>query len=280
VLEYFLLQLSSSCLYDTNEKTNDKDKGVPHVAAFQPFAIICALHAIFQRREAEFRTELKKHFAEIFSMLLTFLAVYTNVAPPTNAAVGASTMLHSETKEKSGKSKFGFSPNKDLVKQNPCQIVLDTFRLFLDNLQMEQVSSAFNMCPHLGSSLNLGNFIEILTPLSVGLVNHLPINSSALNEVVTVLAKYIPSPYDGQRIAAIGMYAQLVALRPCGEISSVIVLHLSSSLNDPNPLVRGICIRGLSFVGNLSEHDSNKYSEISLAALLKGIDESNRFVKR
>lgn len=66
-------------------------------------------------------------------------------------------------------------------------------------------------------------------------------------------------------------------LKPCGEISSVIMLHLSSALSDPNPVVRGLCIRGLAFVGNLSEHDIDKYSETAITALLKGIDDYNRY---
>lgn len=53
------------------------------------------------------------------------------------------------------------------------------------------------------------------------------------------------------------------------------MLHLTAALSDPNPLVRGFCIRGLAFVGALNQHDIEKYSELSLAALLKGIDDYN-----
>lgn len=117
--------------------------------------------------------------------------------------------------------------------------------------------------------------MNILTPMAVGLVNQFGITSTTMKEIITILSKYISSPYDPQRLTAIGLYSQLIPLRPSGEISSVIMLHLNAALNDPNPLVRGFGIRGLAYVGNLTEHDIEKYTEMSLTALLKGIDDSN-----
>ena len=52
-------------------------------------------------------------------------------------------------------------------------------------------------------------------------------------------------------------------------------MHLTSALSDPNPIVRGLCVRGLAFVGNLTERDIDKYTETSITALLKGIDDYN-----
>ena len=43
----------------------------------------------------------------------------------------------------SGKSKFGFVPNKDAIKMKPCLIVLETFQIYLQNLELEQVSLIF-----------------------------------------------------------------------------------------------------------------------------------------
>lgn len=51
--------------------------------------------------------------------------------------------------------------------------------------------------------------------------------------------------------------------------------HLNSALSDSNPLVRGFCVRGMAYVGNLNDYDVDKYSEMSLGALLKGIDDNN-----
>lgn len=175
----------------------------------------------------------------------------------------------------SSKAKFGFIPNKDAIKMNPCLIVLETFQSFLDNLEMDQISAVLNVCPQLASSTELNNFMEILTPMAVGLVNQLGIVSSNLKQVITMLSKYVASPYDAQRIAAVGLYSQMVPLKLTGEIASVIMLHLNSALNDPNPLIRGFCIRGFAYVGNLAQHDIDKYSETSLSALLKGIDDNN-----
>lgn len=58
-------------------------------------------------------------------MLLTSLSSYTNLAAP-NPPVNASA---SPNQPQSGKSKFGFVPNKELVKLNPCQIVLESFQV-------------------------------------------------------------------------------------------------------------------------------------------------------
>lgn len=174
-----------------------------------------------------------------------------------------------------GKNKFGFIPNKDAIKMSPCGIVVETFQALLGNLEMEQILAVLSVCPHLASSAQLNNFMDILTPMAVGLVNEMGITSSHFSQTVTVLSRYVSSPYDGQRIAAVGLYAQLIPLKPTGEIVSVIMLHLNSALSDPNPLVRGLCVRGLAHIGTLAEHDIDKYSEISLSALLKGVDDFN-----
>lgn len=158
---------------------------------------------------------------------------------------------------------------------NPCLVVLETFQSFLGNLEMEQISAVLTVCPHLASSSELNNYMELLTPMAVGVVNQLGITSSAMAHLITTLSKHISSPYDHQRIASVGLFSQIVPLKPSGEISDVIMLHLNSALSDPNPLVRGFCIRGMAYVGNLTEHDVTKYSEMSLAALLKGIDDFN-----
>lgn len=158
---------------------------------------------------------------------------------------------------------------------NPCQIVLETFQAFLTNLDMEQIAAVLTVCPNLATSTELNNFMELLTPMAVGVVNQLGITSSSMSQLITTLSKYISSPYDSQRIASVGLYSQIVPLKPSGEISAVIMLHLNSALSDPNPLVRGFCVRGMAYVGNLFEHDVEKYSEMSLSALLKGIDDAN-----
>lgn len=113
---------------------------------------------------------------------------------------------------------------------NPCLIVLEAFQSFLQNLEMEQISAVLSVCPVLATSTELNNFIEILTPMAIGLVNQLGINSASIKQVVTCLSKYISSPYDAQRIAAVGIYSQLIPLKPTGEIASVIMLHLSAAL--------------------------------------------------
>lgn len=76
-------------------------------------------------------------------MLLTSLATYTNLAPPMspNKAINPKS---SSSQQSSIKSKFGFIPNRDSIKLNPCEIVLDTFQTYLNTLEMEQVSRRYN----------------------------------------------------------------------------------------------------------------------------------------
>uniref|UniRef100_A0A336MNJ8 CSON014643 protein n=1 Tax=Culicoides sonorensis TaxID=179676 RepID=A0A336MNJ8_CULSO len=268
VIDNFLSILTSTCLYEPSDVASRDEKQSRSVTV-QPFAIICAFNVMF--KSDQIKTELKLRFSDLFCAMLTTVATYTNLDPPVNVA---KPLTDAKSSVKS-KSKYGYVPNRDLAKMVPCQIVLDTFKTLLDSLEMEQVSNALSICPTLALSTDLKNFIEILTPLAIGLVNQLEVNSAEMKQIVTVLSKYVPSPYDGQRIAAVGLYSQLVSLKPCGDISSVIILHLSSSLNDPNALVRGLCILGLGHVGTLTQHDIEKYSETSLTALLKGIDDFN-----
>lgn len=268
ILDNFLAILSSSCLYEPNEGAGDRQK----IASVPPFAIFCALREMFPCNEIH--EQLKQKFPEIFSMLLTSLATYTNLAPPMLVAKASPTTGKTPTLP-SSKSKFGFIPNKESIKLNPCQIVLETFQAFLKNLEMEQISTVLTVCNNLSTSTDLKNFIELLTPMAIGVSNQFSIGSSSMKQIITSLSKYVSSPYDGQRIASIGLYSKLVPLRPCGEISSVIMLHLSSALSDPNPVVRGLSIQGLGYVGYLTEHDIDKYTETAITALLKGIDDTN-----
>lgn len=158
---------------------------------------------------------------------------------------------------------------------NPCRIVLDALEQFLTSVKMEQIKGVLSVCPHLASSTDLVKFTELLTPMAAALANELGLTSTAMSETVHSLSKYISSPYDHQRIASVGLYSQIIPLKPTGELSATIMQHLNSALGDPNALVRGFCIRGIAYVGNLTEHDVEKYSEMSLAALLKGIDDSS-----
>ena len=287
ILDNFLSTIFSACPYESPADAAKEDK-VHKVLANQPFAIVCAFKEIIaacgqpskEIDECVALSELKTRFPMIFCMLLTTLATYTNSTPsmaPANSGNlenGSSLDLKSKSATKN-KNKFSFIPNRDVIKINPCQVLLDTFIQFLDCLKMEQLKNVLTMSPQLASSGDLNNFMEFLTPMAIGVGNHFTINSSTMKLVITELNRYMDSTCDPRRIAAIGFYSQLVPLHPCGEISSVIMLHLLSALSDPNALVRGFCVRGLAFTGALTEHDIDKYAEMSLSALLKGIDDYN-----
>lgn len=246
--------------------------------AHGPFAVLCALKEIIYSKDGSSIGEFKKRFAAVFGMLLTTLATYTNtipmMTPPVQVEVEKIKVPSSASKNSKG-TRFSLYNNKDVVKINPAAVVMETFVKLADNLGMEQIKNTLDMFPQLVASSDLNNFSEFLPTLAVATGNYFSMNSSAMKEIIQALSKYTSSPCDPHRIAAIGFYSQVVPLKPCGEISSVIMLHLTGALSDPNPLVRGFCVRGLAFVGALTNHDIEKFSELALAALIKGIDDFN-----
>ncbi|XP_058812220.1 maestro heat-like repeat-containing protein family member 1 [Topomyia yanbarensis] len=269
ILDNFIGTVTTSCLYEQQHQDKPREDAQKAVT-LPPFAIICVLNEIF--RSQDIKAELNVRFTEIFCMLLSTLATYINLLPPCIHVIPqdpGNVTIPKNTKR--GKS----STAKD-AKLNPCQIALDTFKAFLETLEMQQIFNVLDVCSNLGSSTDLHSFIEILTPLSIATAGEVGINSTTMKQIVTTLSKYVSSPYDTQRVASTGFYSHLVPLKPCGEISSVIMLHLNSSLNDPNPLVRGLSIRGMAYLCSLTEHDIDKYSEMCLTALLKGIDDYNQ----
>lgn len=81
----------------------------------------------------------------MFTVLLTSLATYTNLAPPL-LVVPNSNQKHTATSSKNTKDnpnnakiKHNLTQNKELMKMKPCLVVLETFLAFLNNLEMEQV---------------------------------------------------------------------------------------------------------------------------------------------
>lgn len=312
VLDNFLATLSTSCLYESPSESPLRRLS----ATAQPFAIQCTLHEMLG--VPEIRAELLARFPDLFAMLLVSVATYTNLAPPaqtpskpaggsqTNAvppsrsmfSFGSSSSSNSTgsnaNNATSGTSAAGTAGWQAAAVPMPCHIVLGSFRALLGNLGMEQLDAVLAICPQLAEASDLMRFVELLAPMAVGLVRELGADSRQLSRTVQALSRSVSSPYEPQRVAAVGLYAQLVPLRPVNElavvanngaanhgstsasdVTAIIMLHLNSGLTDPNALVRGLCIRGLAQVAGLGAADVTKYAEISLAALLKGVDDAN-----
>uniref|UniRef100_A0A182PSV0 HEAT repeat protein n=1 Tax=Anopheles epiroticus TaxID=199890 RepID=A0A182PSV0_9DIPT len=281
ILDNFIGAVTSTCLYEQpqqqqQQQTDPSDDLVTRTATLHPFAIVCVLREMFQC--AELKNEMQARFAEIFCMLLSTLASYITLLPPYSVA-GQPNATGNVTIPKGGRgrgAKGGQAGGKDAASRlSPCQIVLEAYQTFLDTLGMQQISLVLAVCPDLAASTDLNSFIEILTPLGVATASEVGINSSLMRQIVTTMSRYVSSPYDTQRIASTGFYAHLVPLQPIGETASVIMLSLESSLNDPNPLVRGLSIRGMAYVCSLTRHDIDKYATMCLTSLLKGIEDYN-----
>lgn len=246
--------------------------------AHHPFAVMCALKEIIFSKDLSSKSEFKKRFASIFSTLLTTLATFINTIPTMVPQVQVDVekiKIPSSANKNSKGTRFSFVPNRDIVKVNPAQIVIDTFIKLFDILENDQAKTVLQSFPQMASSNNLNHFMEFLTPLAVAIGNSCNINSGEMKEIIMDMCKYSTSTCDAHRIAIIGFYSQLIPLQPCGEISKTIMLHLTAALSDCNANVRAFCIKGLSFISALNKHDVEKYSELALAALLKGIDDFN-----
>ncbi|EDW81982.1 uncharacterized protein Dwil_GK25557 [Drosophila willistoni] len=267
VLDNFLQLLSGASLHE-QPSPDGVVSDRPRLASGQPFAIFCALHEMVPCKDI--REQLEMRFADMFAILLTSLSSYTNLIAP----IHVSALTTSPSQQQSNKSKFGFTPNKELIKINPCQIALETFQAFLTNLEMDQIAAVFTVNPQLANCTDWNGFIELLTPLAIGLGHQLQLSSPQMRQLVNSLGKYIASLHDGQRVAAVGLYSRLVPLRPNVELSNCIIMHLNAALSDPNAVVRGLAIQGMGYVGQLGELEATRYSEMAIAALLKGVDDT------
>lgn len=271
IIDNFLEKIFEMKPYENPEDPSTVQKILSHT----PFAVICAMKEIIFSEKSKSTDELKKRLSTLFAMLLTTLATYTNTVPSTAPLVDLDKIKVTSSASKSKGTRFSFIPNRDVVKINPAAVVMDTFVKLMEILGFEQLKNTLQMFPQLVTSADLNNFAEFLPTLAVACGNTFEVNSAQMNEIITALSKYMSSPVEARRIAMIGFYSQIVPLRPCGDISSVIMLHLTGGLSDPVPLVRGFCIRGLAFVGELTQHDIEKYSELALSALIKSIDDQN-----
>ncbi|KAH8300821.1 hypothetical protein KR018_005563, partial [Drosophila ironensis] len=268
VLDNFLQLLSGASLHEgAGGQETPSAQERQRVASAQPFAIFCALHEMLPCKDI--KGQLEARFADMFSVLLTSLSSYTNLAAPNSPPHVASAGNQQQT----GKAKFGFVPNKELVKLNPCQIALEAFQGFLTNLEMDQIAGVLTVNSQLASSADWHSYIELLTPMAIGLGQQLQLSSPQMRQLVNSLSKYVASPHDGQRVAAVGLFSRLVPLKPSGELAASILSHLGAALSDPNAVVRGLSIQGMGYVGQLSEKDAKRYSETAIGALLKGVDD-------
>uniref|UniRef100_A0A182W5M5 Uncharacterized protein n=1 Tax=Anopheles minimus TaxID=112268 RepID=A0A182W5M5_9DIPT len=277
VLDNFIGSVTSTSLYEQpqQQQPETNDEAATRTATLHPFAVVCVLREMF--RCPELKNEMQSRFAEIFCMLLSTLASYITLLPPYTVLAQPSTAGNVTIPKANRRGVKGMmGGGKDAaLKLSPCQMVLEAFQTFLDTLGMQQISLVLAVCPDLAASTDLNSFIEILTPLGVATASEVGINSALMRQIVTTMSQYVSSPYDTQRIASTGFYAHLVPLQPCGESASVIMLNLESSLNDPNPLVRGLSIRGMAYVCSLTRHDIDKYATMCLTSLLKGIEDYN-----
>lgn len=272
IVDNFLEKIFEMKPYENPEDPVNIQKILSHT----PFAVMCALKEIIFSDKVTSNEKFKSRLSPLFAMLLTTLATYTNTVPSTAPLVDLDKIKVPNSTSKSSKvTRFSFLPNRDVVKINPSAVVMDTFVRLMDNLGFEQIKNTLQMFPQLVTSADLNNFAEFLPTLAIACGNTFSVNSSQMNGIITSLSRYMTSPVEARRVALIGFYSQIVPLKPCGDISSVIMLHLTGGLADPVPIVRGFCIRGLAYVGALSQHDIEKYSELALSALIKSIDDYN-----
>jgi hypothetical protein len=274
---YEMSPYETSSLNSSSNNINDSEKAVKTLA-HHPFAVICAFKEIIFSKDLSSKGELKKRFPSIFSMLLTTLAAFVNTIPPPHPPTQSGTVDKikvSSSGNKTNSKRFGFSQN-NRTDVKPSQLVMDTFIKLMDVLENENVKTVLeSFAPQMSSSTSLNQLMEFVPSLAISIANSFNVNSSEMKEIINDMSKYNSSTCDAHRIALIGFYSQLIPLKPCGDVSKTIMLHLTSSLSDPSSNVRGFAIRGLAFVSELNRNDLEKYSELALTALFKGIDDFN-----
>lgn len=273
VIDNCLATLNTSCLYDTSDRTKYLDP----LAAAVPLKIFYALKEMLLCTDCKLVRESvetgklncnsinsllfqvsKSRFEEIFTILIASLACYINTGPPMSDKVVPVNKVKS----------YKAPPPLPL----PAQTVLDIIEGFLTILDMEQLREVFNIAPDLAESKDLWKFVELLAPLAVALGNTLGIHSGEMKKFVFLLSKFTSSTYEAQRIASVSLLCQFLTLSPTGETVNTIMLHLNSSLNDPNLLARCCAVRGLGNLRYLNEYDANSFMETSLMALINALD--------
>lgn len=252
VIDNFLATLNTSCLVDNSEKMKYLDP----LAAPVPLKIFYALKEMLLSIDC--KAVSKARFEEIFTILIASLACYINIGPPM-----------SDKMVPVGKAKSIKAPPALPL---PAQTVLDIIEGFLTIQELEQLRGVFNISPDLADSKDLWKLVELIAPVAVALGNTLGIHSAEMKKFVVILSKFTSSTYEAQRIASVSLLCQFLTLSPTGEAVNTIMLHLNSSLNDPNLLVRCCAVRGLGNLRYLNEYDANSYMESSLMALINALD--------
>ncbi|XP_069674813.1 maestro heat-like repeat-containing protein family member 1 isoform X2 [Periplaneta americana] len=251
IIEQFLQLTNNTALYDEQP---DRDK--LRIAALQPLAAISAMHEMF--RLATMQDIAVKRFPELFSLFLISLGCYVGSSPPINTP-------------QAKRDKSTFIPNRSAYKLIPARIAVEAFKSFLLCAKCEQVAEALLQCIHMEAGDSLTSFIEMVPALTKALCARMP---QCMPRLVTCLNQYATSTLEPQRIVVAAFYAELVSLNANGQVVLLesIVSNLLNCLNDPSPLVRQLCLKGLASVSHLAQ-EQNRHCQPVLSALIQGLDD-------
>lgn len=255
IIEQFLQLINSTALY--SEQT---DRNKLRIAALQPLAAISAMHEMFQL--ATMHDIAVKRFPELFSVLLIALGCYVGTSPP----------VYTPQNTKSKKDKSTFVPNRNAYRLIPARVAVEAFKSFLLCSKCENIAEALLQCTCMDVGNSLTSFIQMVPALTRAVCSRM---SQSMPRLVTCLNQYGASTFEPQRIVVAAFYAELVALNAGGQavLLESIVSNLLSCLNDPCPIVRQLCLKGLSSVSHLAQEQKNRHCQPVLSALIQGLDD-------
>ncbi|XP_068084667.1 maestro heat-like repeat-containing protein family member 1 [Anabrus simplex] len=255
IIEQFVRLVASTPLYEVQHNKM-------RIAVLLPLAAISAMQDMFHI--ASMQEIAVKRFAELFSMFLICLGCYVGVSPPIHTP---------QTPHRSGKKEsHGFVPNRNAYKLHPWRVAQEAFNAFLLCSKCEAVAESLLCCNQTEVGENTASFIEVIPLLARSVCVCMP---RALPKLVTSLNQYGTSSYEPQRITVAAFFAELVHLKANGQIVLLesIVGNLLNCLTDPSPIVRRLCLKGLSAVSQLDGEQRSRHSEAVLSALIQGLDD-------
>ncbi|KAJ9596476.1 hypothetical protein L9F63_012515, partial [Diploptera punctata] len=244
LIQQFINIIHNSALYNEHP---DRDR--LRIAAPLPLAAVSALHEMLQVATME-QLAVNK-FAELLCVLLIVLGCYVGTSPPINTP-------HNK------KDKTAFIPNRSAYKL-PGQVTMAALNSLLLLVNCDEVLTE--------TGDNMTYFLDIMPPLTrVGRVSRMP---QSVSRLVTCLNQYNTSCLEPQRITVVAFYAELVSLNANGQavLLESIISSLLNCLNDPCPVVRRLCLKGLASIPNLAEDQKSRHYQPILSALIQGLDD-------
>ncbi|KAG1682946.1 Maestro heat-like repeat-containing protein family member 1 [Nymphon striatum] len=272
VINYMLDLLQQTAPYSKHQDPRTKNKGVEVKIANHTYAaVICSMTEIFRQSSVE--SIVDSNFHRIFSALVLATCSFIDVYPPLPPDRRADPNLQ-----------LSFLSSRH-SQNHPSRWATDAFKSFL------LCSAKFGY--RIVNNMTDGNYwaaLESLVYFPDGiaeLARSLAQNSpEQMSNIIAFLNTNSSTVYETQRIGVVAMSAELINQKCDGDhaLLELLMNSLIGKLVDPSPVIRKLCIRGLSSIANFGLDEQNnmtmddwfgvhKYSTTVLSAMMAGMDD-------